>query len=117
MDNLDKHIVPDHIVDIFSKKHEIYPCFTQTRNVTYGAIDVLTKKNKIVWFNRLFDGSEVVIREALIDYSSNYKIMIYVKMKENERIYKLVILSSEESGVNVDLLLKGLNKFYTIELI
>ena len=114
---VEKNIVPDHIVDFFIKKYELYPCFTKTRNVIYGAVDVLTKKNKILWFNRLYDGSESILREALIDYSTNYKIMIYVKMKDNEKVYKTVILSSEDSGVNVDLLLKGLNKFYTIDLV
>ncbi len=44
---IEKNIVPDHVVDIFIKKYESYPCFTQTRNVTLEAIDVLTKKNKI----------------------------------------------------------------------
>jgi hypothetical protein len=81
------------------------------------AVNVLTKKNKIVWFNKLFDDGENIIREALIDYSSGNKIMIYVKVKEKEKVYKLVILSSEEGGVNVDFLLKGLNKFYTIDIL
>jgi hypothetical protein len=41
--------------------------------------------------------------------------MIYVKSKESEKIYKLIIMSSDDGGVNVDFLLKGLNKFYTID--
>ena len=114
---IEKNIVPDHVVDIFNKKYELYPCFTQTRNVIHGAVDVLTKKNKILWFNKLYNGSESILREALIDYSTNYKIMVYIKMRGNEKVYKTIILSSEDSGVNVDLLLKGLNKFYTIDLI
>ena len=114
---IEKNILPQHIVDIFLKKYELYPCFTQTRNVTIDAINVLTKKNKIVWFNKVFDGQNTFIKEALIDYSSTYKIMIYVKSKENENIYKLIVMSSEDSGLNLDLLLKGLNKFYTIDRI
>jgi len=31
---IEKNIVPDHVVDIFIKKYESYPCFTKTRNVT-----------------------------------------------------------------------------------
>ena len=113
---IEKNIVPDHVVDIFNKKYELYTCFNQTRNVIHGAVDVLTKKNKILWFNKLYNGSESILREALIDYSTNYKIMVYIKMRGNEKVYKTIILSSEDSGVNVDLLLKGLNKFYTIDL-
>lgn len=114
---IEKNIVPNHIVDIFIKKYESYPCFTQTRNVTLEAINVLTKKNKMVWFSKVFDGQNMYIRESLIDYSNKYKIMVYVKSKESEKIYKLIILSLEDSGVNVDFLLKGLNKFYTIDAI
>jgi hypothetical protein len=114
---MNENIVPDHIIDFYSEKYQFYPCFTQTKNVIAEAVNVLTKKNKIVWFNKLFNGNENTIREALIDYSSNYKIMIYVKSKEKENVYKLVILSSEDGGVNVDFLLKGLNKFYTIDIL
>ncbi len=114
---IEKNIVPEHVLDIFVKKYEQFPCFIQTRNVTVDAINVLTKKNKMVWFSKVFDGQNTLIKEALIDYSSTYKIMVYVKSKESEKIYKLIIMSSEDSGVNVDLLLKGLNKFYTIDRI
>ena len=114
---IEKNIVPEHVLDIFVKKYEQFPCFIQTKNVTVDAINVLTKKNKMVWFSKVFDGQNTLIKEALIDYSSTYKIMVYVKSKESEKIYKLIIMSSEDSGVNVDLLLKGLNKFYTIDRI
>ena len=28
-----KTILPEHIIDFFIKKHDSYPCITQTRNV------------------------------------------------------------------------------------
>lgn len=112
-----EQIVPKHISQIFNKKHDLYPCFIQTRNVTLDAINVLTKKNKIVWFNKVYNDNQFYIKQALIDYSSIYKIMVFVDAKENEKIYKLIILCSEDSGANVDLLIKGLNKFYTIDKI
>jgi hypothetical protein len=113
---IEKNIVPDHIVDIFIKKYELYPCLVQTRNVTVEAIDVLTKKNKMLWFYKVYN-NEFFIKQALIDYSSLYKIMVFVDSKENEKVYKLFILSSNDSGTNIDLLIKGLNKFYTIDKI
>ena len=116
-EEIEKNIVPVHVIDSFIKKYDLFPCFTQTRNITVEAINVLTKKNKMIWFSKVFDGQNTHIKEALIDYSTNYKIMIYVKSKESEKIYKLIILSLEDSGVNVDFLLKGLNKFYTIDAI
>ena len=109
--------VPDHIIDIFKKKYELYPCFIKTRNVIEGGIEILTKKNNIIWFDKIFDGKNTHIKEALIDYSVNNKIMVYVKSKESEKVYELVVLSNQDSGVSVDLLLKGLNKYYTIDFI
>jgi hypothetical protein len=46
----------------------------------------------MVWFSKVFDGQNTLIKEALIDYSSTYKIMVYVKSKESEKIYKLIIM-------------------------
>jgi hypothetical protein len=63
-----EEIVPSHVIDIFLKKYETFPCFTQTRNVTLDAINVLTKKNKMIWFSKVFDGQNTHIKEALIDY-------------------------------------------------
>ena len=109
--------IPDHVIDIFSKKYEMYPCITQTRNVIYSGIELLLKKNKLIWFNNLSDGETTILREGLIDYSSTYKMMIYVSIVGNEKIYKLFIFSTTENKNNLDLLLKGLNKFYTIDKI
>jgi len=112
-----KLFLPEHIIDFFIKKHETYPCITQTRNVTFNAIDLLTKKNKLLWFYNYFDGEQTILKDGLIDYSSTYKIMIYVSMVENEKVYKLFVISTTENQSNIDLLLKGLNKFYTIDFL
>jgi len=106
--------IPDHVINTYIKKYEQYPCITQTKNVTFDAIDVLTKKNKMLWFYKVYN-NEFYIKKVLIDYSSLYKIMIFVDSKENEKVYKLFILSSNDGGTHIDLLIKGLNKFYTID--
>ena len=41
--------------------------------------------------------------------------MIYISIVKNEKIYRNFILSTTENKNNLDLLLKGLNKFYTID--
>ena len=112
-----KTILPEHIIDFFIKKHDSYPCITQTRNVKSNAIELLTKKNKIIWFYNHFNGEQTILKDGLIDYSSTYKIMVYVSMVENEKVYKLFIISTTENQLNIDLLLKGLNKFYTIDFL
>jgi len=112
-----KLLLPEHIIDFFIKKYDTYPCITQTRNVTSSAIDLLTKKNKLLWFYNNFNGEQTILKDGLIDYSATYKIMIYVSMVENEKVYKLFVISTIENQINVDLLLKGLNKFYTIDFL
>jgi hypothetical protein len=109
--------IPQHIIDLYVKKYGEYPCITQTRNVTYSAIDLLLKKNKLFWFFNFFDGNENNLKSGLIDYNEMYKIMIFVSNIENEKTYKLYIFSNTDSKLNVDLLTKGLNKFYTIDMI
>jgi hypothetical protein len=109
--------IPEHIIDFFKSKHEKYPCFTQTRNVIGDAITILTKKNKILWFDKFFDGENNFIKQALIDYSAIYKIMIYCRAIDQENTYTLFIMSTEENKDQVEFLTKGLNKYYTIDII
>jgi hypothetical protein len=116
-DKIEKKTVPSHVVDFFKSKHDKYPCFTQTRNVISDAITLLTKKNKIIWFDKFFDGEINFIRQALIDYSTTYKIMIYCCAIEQEKTYMLFIMSTEENTTQVEFLTKGLNKYYTIDII
>lgn len=114
---IEKNMVPKFIVEHYMNKYEVYPCFTQTRNVTYDAISVLTKKNKIIWFDKFFDGNITIIREALIEYNSTYKIMLYVKSKGDERVFNLFLLSTTDSNEHVDYLINALNKYYTIDIV
>jgi hypothetical protein len=109
--------IPDHVIDAYIKKYDQYPCITQTKNVIYSGIELLLKKNKLLWFNNFSDGENTLLREGLIDYSSTYKMMIYVSMVRNEKLYRNFIFSTTENKNNLDLLLKGLNKFYTIDMI
>lgn len=112
-----KEDIPDHVIDFFIKKYNKYPSIIQTRNIVFDGIETLTKKNKILWFNKFFDGVKKIIKEALIEYSDSHKIFIYIKRNENESIYKLYIITDNNDGDYVNLLLKGLNKFFTIDSI
>lgn len=109
--------IPDHVINTYIKKYEQYPCITQTRNVIYSGVELLLKKNKLLWFNNFSDGENTLLREGLIDYSSTYKMMVYVSMVKNEKLYRNFIFSTTENKNNLDLLLKGLNKFYTIDML
>jgi hypothetical protein len=117
MEEKKEHKIPDHVINTYIEKYGQYPCITQTRNVIYSGVELLLKKNKLLWFNNFFDGENTILKEGFIDYSSIYKIMIYVSIIGNEKIYKLRIFSTTDNKGNLDLLLKGLNKFYTIDIL
>ena len=41
-----KTILPEHIIDFFIKKHDSYPCITQTRNVKSKIMYTFTQDNE-----------------------------------------------------------------------
>jgi hypothetical protein len=113
----EKTLIPEYIITLYEKKYNAYPSFMQTKNVTVGAIDVLTKKNKILWFNDFSDGTIIIKNEGLVNYSDNHSIAVYYKRIESESVYKLYIMSTTENTNMVLLLIKGLTKFFTFELV
>lgn len=108
-------IIPDFIIKMYQDTFDVYPSITQTSNVIMGGIELLTKKNKLVWYYNLYIKNQEFIKEALIEYNPTHKIMVYISAIDVERVYRLYILSITESKNNVDILLNGLNKFYTID--
>lgn len=109
------NIIPDFIIKMYQDTYDTYPSITQTSNVIFSGVEQLTKKNKIIWFYNLCNKNQEFIKDALIEYNTTHKIMVYVSAIDVERVYKLYILSTTESKNNVDILLNGLNKFYTID--
>ena len=111
---IEKNIVPDHVISHFMVKHTDYPCIIRTRNVIIDGITKLHEKNRLIWYNADFDGEDLLYTEGLIQYGKN-KIMIYFEKVEKENVYRLKILNALENLELVYLLLKGINKYYTID--
>ena len=109
--------IPEHVLEIYSNKFKSYPCITKTRNVTSAAIDLLTKKNKILWYVSYNDENTSKKIEGTILYSETNKILIYFKKKESENVFIIKILSDVDSELSVLLLTKGLHKFFTIDIV
>ncbi len=116
-DKIEKKDLPENVIEIFSKKFDNYPCITKTRNVTSSAIDLLTKKNKILWYISYCDETSTQKIEGVILYSEVNKILIYFKKVELENVYNIKIMSEVDSEMSVSLLVKGLNKSFTIDFV
>jgi len=106
--------IPEHIIENYVKKNSEYPSTIQTKNVIADCIDQLKVKNKILWSSSYFDGETTHIKEGLLRYGSDDIVLFFSKIN-NERVYRLFILYDIDNPNNIFLLLRGLNKFFTID--
>jgi hypothetical protein len=72
---------------------------------------VLIEKNNLEWTNSIYDKGYIYI-EGLVVWGKS-KTFLYFKKNENEFTYKIHILTEDIS--KIDMLLIGLNKYYTID--
>jgi len=105
--------IPEHVIDYFIKEYNTYPSIIRIDNVTKDGFDALQSKNENIWFDKYIKNNKETFLDLLINYGNN-KIMIYLKKVENENTYKVFIFTYSHSNDSIYLLLKGLNKFFTI---
>jgi hypothetical protein len=105
--------VPSYVYDTFNTLFEsvIRPNSVKTRNITSQGLTTLMEKGTVVWSNSLFDQKHYYL-EGVIRWSKN-QVLIYFQKVENESTYKINILTDDLS--RIDILLVGLNKFFTID--
>jgi hypothetical protein len=115
MEEKKEFIIPDFIFDKYINIYEEYPCITTTKNVLKTGIDLITQKNEIIWSKTFYDGYNEKINEGLINYNEKNKIMIYFNRYENEDVYRLFVFSTTKNKEMVYFLIKGLNKYFTID--
>lgn len=107
--------IPNHVFERYKieLKDEKYPNIIRTRNITKKGIDTLIEKNNLIWFKSVFL-NEIEFLEGVVQYGKQ-KVYIYFKQLENDTTYKIFILTSDLNSI--ELLLIGLNKFFTIDKI
>lgn len=110
---MEENNIPEHIINEFLNKNSNYPNIVKTRNITLDGIKVLIEKNNLDWTNSIYDKGYIYI-EGLVVWGKS-KTLIYFKKNENEFTYKIHILTEDIS--KIDMLLIGLNKYYTIDKI
>ncbi len=114
MEEVKEFILPKYITERYVESFSVFPSIIRTKNITKEGIDELTKKNKIVWFNKFFDGNKYHNLEGLITYGSKSDMIYYDKV-ESENIYKLYVLTNGENSEAISFLIKSLNKYNTID--
>jgi hypothetical protein len=106
--------IPEHIIEHYKKLYDSYPSIIQTRNVIGDCVEQLKSKNKTLWSSSYFDGNMTHIKEGILKYGSD-NIILFFSKNDNEKVYKFFILHDADNNGNIFLLLKGLNKYFTID--
>jgi hypothetical protein len=106
--------IPQHILD-YCKETEnsvLEPNIIRTRNITKLGLDTLMGKNLIEWSSSVYHEDTYLYMEGLIRWGSN-NIWLYFNKIDNDPTYKLYILTF--ANQDILMLLRGLNKFFTID--
>jgi hypothetical protein len=107
--------IPQHILDYCKKTQDsvLEPNVIRTRNITKLGLDTLMEKNLIEWSSSVYHEDTYLYMEGLIRWGSN-NIWLYFNKIDNDPTYKLYILTF--ANQDILMLLRGLNKFFTIEI-
>jgi hypothetical protein len=106
--------IPQHILDYCKKTQDsvLEPNVIRTRNITKLGLDTLMEKNLIEWSSSVYHEDTYLYMEGLIRWGSN-NIWLYFNKIDNDPTYKLYILTF--ANQDILMLLRGLNKFFTID--
>lgn len=111
----EKEILPEHVFERykshFGKKYK--PSIIRTKNIVKDGIDTLVSKNRLLWSFSTYE-NEFKHIEGIIHWGSS-TVYIYFNKLDDENTYKLYIINDHLDDIN--LLLVGLNKFFTIDKI
>ena len=108
--------IPQHILD-YCKETEnsvLEPNIIRTRNITKLGLDTLMEKNILEWSSSIHYDDVYNYMEGLIRWGKN-NVWLYFKKIDNDSTYKLYILTFKNQ--DVVMLLRGLNKYFTIDRI
>jgi hypothetical protein len=114
MEKDNKNLIPNNIIDIFLTKNKIYPSIIKTKNIVKDGFNLLKEKNESIWLYSDYDGVNVILKEGLLKYGKT-DVYVYFKRVEHENVYNINVLYLLKDTENLNFLLKGLNKYFTID--
>lgn len=111
----EKEEIPNHVIERYkiTFKESLQPNIVRTKNITSDGVNTLIEKNKLIWSKSNYDKSFTHIEGVVLWGSS--EVIVYFKKIDNENTYKIYILTNNLEKINM--LLVGLNKFFTIDKI
>lgn len=103
--------IPEHINDQFLKQFGQYPSQTDIISIKKDGVDLLLKKNEIIWYKRVIYENNEVYDEGVIGYGNN-RIYIYFKRFVGGTAYRLSILTvGIKDDVTLKMLINGLKPY------
>jgi hypothetical protein len=114
MEKDNKNLIPNNIIDIFLTKNKIYPSIIKTKNIVKDGFNLLKEKNESIWLYSDYDGVNIILKEGLLKYGKT-DVYVYFKRVEHENVYNINVLYLLKDTENLNFLLKGLNKYFTID--
>ena len=116
MEEKKEDIIPNHVFERYTEKFnlKLIPNIVRTKNVTIEGVKVLIDKNGLEWTNSIYDGEYRHI-EGVVNWGGTLQVFVYFKKLENDSTYKVYILTNKLT--KIEMLLVGLNKFFTIDKI
>jgi len=106
--------IPQHILDYCKEIQDslLEPNVIRTRNITKLGLDTLMEKNILEWSSSIHYDDVYHHMEGLIRWGKN-NVWLYFNKIDNDSTYKLYILTFKNQ--DVVMLLRGLNKYFTID--
>jgi len=107
--------VPEHV---FERYKEVFnfnylPNIVRTKNITKDGLDILISKNNLIWSTSIFTDDYNYI-EGMVTWGKE-KVLIYFKRVDNDNSFIIFLLTDTLDSLT--LLIKGLNKYFTIDQI
>jgi hypothetical protein len=112
----EEKLIPDHVFETFKNnfKTDTYPNIIRTRNIIKDGLDILINKNKVLWSSTIYDSGVFNYISGTVKWGTNEVLVYFEKVTDNST-YKVFILTTDLNDTNM--LLIGLNKYFTIDRI
>lgn len=106
-------VIPDEILTYSKDNIGFMPSIIETDFYTVDALRTMLSKNKLIWSNKYYDGSQTIYNCGLIEFKESEILFYFIKRKD-ENSYKFYCLSKEKSSDSIIFYLNQLKKFKTI---
>jgi len=106
--------LPDCVIEIFKKDFEVIPSETFIGSIKKDGIDLIVKKNEILWYKKVIHQNQEILNEGVVGYGA-HRMYIYFKRDEGGSSYRLTILTvGSKDDITLKMLINGLKPYLYI---